>query len=287
MVSGRAVWTPAPAGKIAFEQQGEIAVMDPGGFAHEQLAPDNETRRKDPDWSPDGSKIVFASTRAQQNDDLYVMNADGSDITRLTAEAGDEYDPAWSPDGSRIAFGFDDLGLYSFSSSIMTVDLGGGDVTQLVTKRNQRLGWPAWSPDGSRIAFTAYSQGGYNLYVMDANGGDLQSVHHESRELFAVPLTWTPDGTRIVFWGQERGRELLLSMRPDGSDVRPFLDIGRLGPLVIDWSPDGRWIIAAGVFDQAAVGQGAPPVTLISSDGSQVFEIFPTGSEPSWRPDGS
>jgi hypothetical protein len=74
-------------------------------------------------------------------------------------------------------------------------------------------------------------------------------------------------------------------MRPDGGDVRPFLDIGVSGPLVIDWSPDGRWIIAAGVFDQAAIRQGAPPVLLIRSDGSQVFEIFPTGSEPSWRPE--
>jgi len=41
------------------------------------------------------------------------------------------------------------------------------------------------------------------------------------------------------------------------------------------------------VFDQAALGQGSPPVMLIRSDGSQVFDVFPTGSEPSWRPEGS
>jgi Tol biopolymer transport system component len=281
------VWTPAPSGTIALEQQGEIALMDPGGFAHEQIAPDTQTRRKDPDWSSDGSRIVFASTRAQEDDDLYVMRADGSDRTQLTHVAGDEYDPAWSPDGSKIVFGYDNLGLEAFTNRIDTIDANGGNVTQLVTRVNERLGWPQWSPDGRQIAFSGYAQSGWKLYVMDADGADLRVVHREPRNLYAVPLTWTPDGTHIVFWGEEGGREQLLSMRPDGTDVRPFLDADLPGPLTIDWSPDDDWIIASGVFDQAAVGQGAPPVLLIRSDGSQVFEVFPTGSEPSWRPEGS
>jgi DNA-binding SARP family transcriptional activator/Tol biopolymer transport system component/tRNA A-37 threonylcarbamoyl transferase component Bud32 len=284
LVPARGLWARAPAGTIAFEQQGEIALMDPAAFAHEQLAPDKQTLRKEPDWSPNGSTIAYVSTRAQGTNDIFTMNADGTGITRVTAEAGDEYDPDWSPDGSRIVFGFDDLGFQTFASKIETVDLETGDVTTLVTKQNQRLGSPSWSPDGSRITFNAYTQRGYDVYVMDADGGDLHVVHKEPRDLFAVPLSWTPDGTRIVFWGERQGRELLLSMRPDGSDVRPFLD-DVPGPLSIDWSPDGRWLIAAGVYDQAALGQGAPPVLLIPSDGSQVFGIFPTGSEPSWRPE--
>jgi dipeptidyl aminopeptidase/acylaminoacyl peptidase len=56
-----------------------------------------------PDWSPDGSKIVFDSYR-DGNLEIYVMNADGSSQTRLTNNAFTDYDPAWSPDGSKIVF---------------------------------------------------------------------------------------------------------------------------------------------------------------------------------------
>ena len=208
-------WTRAPAGTIAFEQQGEMTLMDPGGFAAEQLAPDTETRRQGPDWSPNGSQIVFAEVTAQGDDDLYLMNADGSGRTQLTDEVGDEYDPAWSPDGSLIACGFDDLGLQEFSTSILTVDPRSGDVTSLVTRQNERLGWPAWSPDGTRIAFSAYSQTGWDLYVMDADGGNLTKVHDEPRDLLGMPIAWTPDGRqdRVRLRGSRLHRPVLDAAR--------------------------------------------------------------------------
>ena len=86
--------------------------------------------------------IAFAHVRAQEDDDLYTMNADGTGLTRLTQGCGHDYDPAWSPDGRLIAFGFDDLGLDDYSTSIRTVDPGSGEVTELVTRRNERVGWP-------------------------------------------------------------------------------------------------------------------------------------------------
>ena len=49
-----------------------------------------------PSWSPDGTKIAFASGR-DGNDEIYVMNADGSDQTRLTSDPADDYYPSWSP----------------------------------------------------------------------------------------------------------------------------------------------------------------------------------------------
>ena len=286
MVSNRAVWTRAPAGTIALELQGEITLMDPGGAEVEALAPDTETRRKDPDWSPDASRIVFAEVTAQGNDDLYLINADGTGRTQLTDEVGDEYDPAWSPDGSLIAFGFDDLGLDAFSTGIFIVDPRTGEVTELVTRRNERLGWPAWSPDGTRIAFSAYSQSGWDLYVMDADGRNLTKVHDEPRDLLGMPIAWTPDGRRIVFVSEAPGYSALFAMRPDGSDARELFPDLRIGDAVaIDWSPDGRWIVAAGVYDVAAVGGGAPGVLLIRGDGTRSFKIATGGSEPSWRPE--
>ncbi len=98
--------------KIVFERGGEIWKM--------KAARESETNRAqrlttngptiyewDPVWSPDGTKIAFVSTRdaAFEGDyDIYVMNADGSDQTRLTNARGGDSDPAWSPDGTKIAF---------------------------------------------------------------------------------------------------------------------------------------------------------------------------------------
>jgi tricorn protease-like protein len=286
MVPDRAVWTRAPEGTIALELQGEITFMDPGGAEVEALAPDMQTRRKDPDWSPDASTIVFAEVSGQGDDDLYLMDADGSGRTQLTDEEGDEYDPAWSPDGSLIAFAFDDLGHDAFSSSIYAMDPRTGESTALVTRRNERLGWPAWSPDGRRIAFSADSQTGWDLYVMDADGGNLTKVGDEPRDLFGMPIAWTPDGRRIVFVSEAPGYTALFTMRPDGSDARelfPDLPIGEI--VAIDWSPDGRWVVAAGLYDQAAIEGGTAGVLLIRADGSQMFKVAAGGSEPSWRPD--
>jgi Tol biopolymer transport system component len=229
---------------------------------------------------------VFAEVTAQGDDDLYLMNADGSGRTQITDEKGDEYHPAWSPDGSRIAFAFDDLGHDEFSTSIFTVDLRTGESTELVTRRNERLGWPAWSPDGRRIAFSAYSQTGWGLYVMDADGGNTTKVHDEPRSVFHMPIAWTPDGRRIVFVSEAPGYTALYSVRPDGSDARElFPDLRIEETVAIDWSPDGRWVIAAATYDQAAFGGGTPGVLLIRADGSQMFKIATGGSEPSWRPD--
>jgi serine/threonine protein kinase/DNA-binding SARP family transcriptional activator len=280
-------WTRAPSGLIALERDGEITLMDPGGFGVEQLAVDTETRRKDPEWSPDGSKIAYAQVRAQEDDDLYVMNADGTGLTRLTEGGGDDYDPVWSPDGRLIAFAFDDLGFDEYSTSIHTVDPGSGEVTELVTRPNERVGWPSWSPDGNRIAFSTSSGDGSVLFVMDADGSNVTKVREEPTGLFGMPVAWSPDGLRIVFWGHTRGGdETLLSIRPDGTGLREF--VADLPPeastLTVDWSPNGRWVVAGGVHDLAAVELSEVRVFLIRADGSELFEIGVGGSEPAWRP---
>ncbi len=88
-----------------------------------------------PNWSPDGTEIAFTSNR-DGNDEIYVMNADGSNQTRLTYN--DAYDgmPAWSPDGTRIAF---ESRRDSNGSAIYVMNADGSNQTQL-TKR------PWWSP---------------------------------------------------------------------------------------------------------------------------------------------
>ena len=102
-------------------------------------------------WSPDGSKIAFYNPlNGTGNDDIYLMNADGTNKTRITTYAGYDRDPAWSPDGSKIAFG----SWMDGNSDIFIMNPDGTERTRL-TFNTIFDGEPDWSPDGSKIVFTS------------------------------------------------------------------------------------------------------------------------------------
>jgi Tol biopolymer transport system component len=96
-----------------------------------------------PAWSPDGKKVAFGSNRSGHSD-LYVMNADGSGVTQLTADTATEGRPAWSPDGKKIAFGRTPRDLVAWELYVMNAD--GSGVTQLTTNNGSVDPKPAWSP---------------------------------------------------------------------------------------------------------------------------------------------
>jgi TolB protein len=228
-----------------------------------------------PDWSPDGSQLVYAGA-GSEGFDLYLMEGDGSDITQITDAPGDEYTPAWSPDGSRILFGFDDGAEAGWRSGLATVAPDGTSWTELYARHEERVGIPAWSPDGRRIAFTVFGPSGSpQPFVADADGANLSRLIDGP----GAVASWTPDGARVVISAEGA----IITVRPDGSGKRVLLDDppegGRAG-LVMDWSPDGDWIVMSSPF---GIGH---TLYLLPADANQVFTIG-TGTEPSWRPESS
>ena len=95
-----------------------------------------------PDWSPDGNKIAFVSSR-NGGQDIYVMNANGSNVTRLTSNPPFfSVSPKWSPDGTRIA--------YEHNGEIYEMNSDGSSQTNLTNSSNPPADkWPSWSPDGT------------------------------------------------------------------------------------------------------------------------------------------
>jgi hypothetical protein len=89
-----------------------------------------------PNWSPDGSKLVF-QRRLPEGEEIYVVNADGTGLTRLTNNSTADYGPAWSPDGTRIVFSSDE--------KIYVMDADGGNRTPLTDSSVVAVA-PDWQP---------------------------------------------------------------------------------------------------------------------------------------------
>jgi TolB protein len=99
----------------------------------------------EPAWSPDGARIAFTSTR-DGNDNIYVMNADGTGQTRVTADGADEYEPTWAPDGSRLAF-IADLNDGDDYPEIYVMNANGAGQHARVTNGSADYSRPVWRPE--------------------------------------------------------------------------------------------------------------------------------------------
>lgn len=106
----------------------------------------------DPNVSPDGKQIVYASTRNSRNSDIYVKKVEGQTVTRLTADGANSIQPVFSPDGTFIAFSSDRNGHWDIF--VMTAD--GQKPFQLTNGLTHEV-HPSWSPDGSRICYSAFN----------------------------------------------------------------------------------------------------------------------------------
>ena len=134
-----------------------------------------------PTVSPDGTMVAFRAgdlVEASGDEEIYVMNADGTDVHQLTANADFDSAPTWSPDGTRIAFEHADAATLTPGSrtepeqkDIFVMNADGSDVQQLTDSPGKDEG-PVWSPDGTKIAFSSDRDGQQEIYVMGADGSD-------------------------------------------------------------------------------------------------------------------
>ena len=191
----------------------DIYVMNADGSEQRRLT--NLSERGlgavEPSWSPDGKRIVFR-TRVKQVD-IYVINLDGTGLSRITSGEGQPATPSWSPDGQKIAFSRTRKG----NDEIHVMDADGRNVIQL-TFNDALDRRPAWSPDGRRIAFQSNRDGDLEIYVMNADGSNqLRLTRNPGRDLYA---SWSPDGRRIAFHSEVLGHIQIHTMNADGSDVK-------------------------------------------------------------------
>ncbi len=195
-----------------------------------------------PAWSPDGNQIAFHSNRAGQGWKIWVVNADGTGLRRLTAHGNliSEHDPSWSPDGTQIVFAATGCGSRSdlYVTSVRTPQGGACGVLnqQRIVSGSGDDTRPRWSPDGRFIAYTAYRGGQPDVHIQALGrryiyqvgrrnygpSGNLNLTINAPGGSRNLDPAWSPDGSRLVFasTADANTRLHVLTLQVQGQRIR-------------------------------------------------------------------
>jgi Tol biopolymer transport system component len=224
-------------------------------------------------------RIAFDSNRFGNNQ-IFIMNSDGTGQTRLTNNQANDIHPALSPDGKKIAFASDRDGGNTYHIYVMNAD--GTGQTRL-TNNMVIDSQPVWSPDGLMIAFVSTMSGNNEIYLMKADGlGQTRLTNINANN--AGP-SWSPKGKKIAFSSNVNGPNYqIYVINTNGASLTQLT----FGPAEMDnwqpaWSPDGKKIAFTSAHHSYS------HLVLMKANGSTQVEIPNTKHAwtPAWSPDGS
>ena len=179
-----------------------------------------------PAWSSDGTKFSFSSTMRDGDPEIYMTDASGNGLKRLTTHKGTDSSPVFNPrTNGQIAWVSGRTGL----PQIYIMDADGSNLQQITTQGYAVS--PSWSPNGMLLAFAWFRKygpgapGGQDIYIMDiASRQFVQLTHDSGRNDFP---SWSPDGRHLVFQSNRAGTEQIWSMLADGTHQQQITRDGR------------------------------------------------------------
>lgn len=261
------------------ESSTEIFVANADG-SHPVRLTNNRSLDTSAHWSPDGRRIVFTCfpdgfvESGGNNAEICVMNADGSNLLRLTNHSPNDSNPSWSPDGTRIAFA--SMRNCKMGSAMQVMNADGSNPMQLTECQN--FDGSSWSPDGKRIVFASDRDGNYELYSINADPSHQTNLtRHPAEDREPV---WSRDGKKIAFVSNRDGQDSLFVMDAGGGQQRKL--VNNVGSR-LSWSPDGKRIAFGAAWD------GKVGIYIANADGGSITPLTrgqANENHPVWSPDG-
>ena len=264
-----------------------------------------------PDISPDGARLVYASSRHEvpidesdstlpvkefaRSSEIETSDLNGKNRKRLTKSTSLKTAPAWSPSGDAIAFVeyYNSIGLTGDDLALKGVYVMSSDESsvhpvyqaQVAPRRTYAsstkvMGALSWSPDGNHIAFTLGEIAldsledvyyGNRIYVANSDGSGWAEL--ATGDHLTAPV-WSPDGIRIAFAENEMGMEGVYIIRPDGTDLQ---QVHAHKAARVAWSPDSSELLINGGYVMNAHGTGR---------GRLIAPLY-EHNRGAWSPDGS
>lgn len=185
------------AGKLAFVgKRGGVSELYVGDLLFNQVRPLTRDRAlvTGPDWSPDGSRLLYTTYYKTGFPDIYSIDLGTRRKTSIATFKGTNTGGTYSPDGRRIAMALTGTG----NSEIYIADTRGKNMRRLTTNKSNEAS-PSWSPDGRRLAYTSDAPGMPQIYQISVNGGAPQRIRTDISRYCSEPA-WNPvDPNKIAF----------------------------------------------------------------------------------------
>lgn len=238
-----------------------------------------------PEWSHDGTKIIFKSNRLSpdpvQSFKIYTMTATGVNQTQIVTDRDYHGYPDWSPDETQVVFNSFDPG----NSDVFTASVATG-VSRQITADASFDDSGRWSPDGTRIVFFSTRTGSSELYLAPVtldgapNGSLVRLTTNTIRD---EQPRWAPDGTRLVFESNRTGQMKVYTLPAAGGGATQITNASTGADGYPNWSADSRYL----TFDSES--NDNRDLYLIPASGGTPRRITWDSAydeHPSWSPDG-